>query len=82
MQKALRETGDSDERQQSSDGRVLKRLIAIAFVAGVIAAALRARSRRAGVRIASPPPIPDDVERWENEGGAVVDGESQAFVAV
>jgi hypothetical protein len=57
---------------------LLKKLIVIAVVSGIIATAMRRGLRGGRVRPADPGPAGDDVQRWENEGGAVTHGETRA----
>ena len=54
---------------------MLKKLIVIAVVSGFIATALRGRSWFARLRPADPRSAAADVQRWEDEGGAVSGGE-------
>jgi len=60
----------------------VKKLFLIALASAVIATALRAWMRRG----ADAQPTPDDVQRWEDEGGAVAvavaDEEAQISVAL
>jgi hypothetical protein len=58
-----------------TDAASLKRLIVVAAASALAATVLRGWLRR-GDRVASRPPA-GDLNRWEDEGGALVAGQSQ-----
>jgi hypothetical protein len=60
----------------------VKKLFLVALASAVIATALRAWMRRSDDHGADPQPTGDDVQRWEDEGGAVADEEAQISVAL
>lgn len=65
--------------QMNAEAVSLKKLIVIAAVSAVVATLLRGWLR-SGERVASRPPA-GDLSRWEDEGGAVVAGQSQPSAA-